>query len=72
MTTQEAFEALLSVRGNHARMGITTEQKRNMKRNFKIGKVSLDKMEATLRASGFEKVIVEHWAVDDSKLKYRK
>lgn len=60
MTTREAFEKLMTIRGVHHDLGIENKTWMTIRYNYRRNKVSLEKMEELLTAAGFKK-IPEKW-----------
>jgi hypothetical protein len=60
MSTKEAFEILLSTKGIHHELGLSSEQLATIRFNYNKGKISLDRMEELLIKAGFRKV-PEYW-----------
>jgi hypothetical protein len=61
MTTKVAFEKVLSQRGIHHRLGLEQNTVATLRRNYKEGKVSLNKMEEILLKAGLEVVQEKLW-----------
>jgi hypothetical protein len=57
MTTTEAFEHLTSKRGWYKLCKINEASARNLKRNFKLNKLSLDKIHSLLETAGYSSKI---------------
>lgn len=53
MTTKEAFAQLVSQRGWHNDLGISDNTAWSANKNFKIGKLSIERMEELLEKAGF-------------------
>lgn len=60
MTTEEAFESLITTKGIHKKLGINSNQLAMIRFNFRRGALSLDKMEELLLLAGWSKV-PEYW-----------
>lgn len=60
MTTREAFEAMISTKGIHKKLGIEAKQKAVLKNRFNTDQMTLDKMEELLLIAGWSKV-PEYW-----------
>jgi len=59
--TKTLFKQVIHQRGIHHELGITQNALLNLRRNQKLGKVSLDKMHEILEKAGYKKVQVTLW-----------
>lgn len=60
-TTEELFEHVIHTRGVYQDLGITEMAVKNLRRNYKAGKVSIDKMHEVLRRAGYQIVQETKW-----------
>ncbi|RNI27665.1 hypothetical protein EFA69_16230 [Rufibacter immobilis] len=63
MTTKEAFVWLAGQRNVHKELGYTAENWKSMKKRFKSGELSTEKIEEALKLAGFEVVQEKQWAL---------
>lgn len=62
MTTKEAFEELINQRAWYKDLGIPETTATNLKYNFGLGKVSIEKMEEILEKAGYKVVHEKVWS----------
>jgi len=65
MTTREAFEKMIHIRGIHHKLGTHTGHVTRIRYDLKQGRVSLDRMEDLLEKAGWKKVVVEDWEKEE-------
>lgn len=61
MTLQLAFKQALTTRALLSKLGYTHDQIKNMKANFKAGKVSIELMRKVVKDAGYICVTEEDW-----------
>jgi 5-bromo-4-chloroindolyl phosphate hydrolysis protein len=61
-TTRSLFEEVINRRCVYQDIGLTENAVKNLRRNFKLGKVTIDRMHEVLKLAGYQVVQERLWA----------